>query len=188
MSLSLLSLGWLKKRSPGTVARPGKKTPIAKVSRYRPALEYLEDRVAPAGANFFKTLATSVDAKLATVNISAISQATADLPILGRSLASQASRVNTMLNDIRSELKGVIEKLDPKWSEKRIEKELTTLLAKGVPSPVREVDVSGYNLNSGNITITARLGKSFVIPLGQGTFSFDLGLPAIPFNVTPTAR
>jgi hypothetical protein len=65
---------------------------------YRPALEQLEDRLAPAAVDY-KALAAQLDQQLAGLSglASIVSQSTADLPILGSSLADDVADVNLAL-------------------------------------------------------------------------------------------
>jgi hypothetical protein len=146
---------------------------------YRPALERLENRLAPAGTNPFPALASQLNSALTAgfgTVVQDVQQVQAVLPILGQSLAQQATTVQNAVNSLRTTVNTAINALDPAATKATV---LQRLLATGV---FRSLDAPVYDPADGNVTFTAHFGKH--VTLASTGFQFNLGLPGVPFSLS----
>jgi hypothetical protein len=146
---------------------------------YRPALEHLENRLAPAGTNPFPALASQLNSALTAgfgTVVQDVQQVQAVLPILGQSLAQQATTVQNAVNSLRTTVNTALNALDPASTKATV---LQRLLATGI---FRSLDAPVYDPANGNVTFTADFGKH--VTLSSTGFQFNLGLPGVPFSLS----
>ncbi|QJW98401.1 beta strand repeat-containing protein [Frigoriglobus tundricola] len=155
----------------------------SKVRYGRLGVEQLESRVVPAA---FTTLGNDLNQALSgalSTVIGKFDQVQAALPIVGQSLATEKSSVQAAVSKFESDLNDAIGKLDnnsPATAADAVNALMATNDFKSL------VPYGTYDPAHNTLGFTAAFQA--MVPIDSTGFSFDLGLPGVPFSLTANLK